>query len=203
MPTQAVIFDIGGVLLHNVDGSRHRKWEKRFSVPEGRLDEVVNRTGLNHLATIGKVSEPELWRQVGIALTLPDEELHEFIDDFWSAGELNQELAKFLQSLRTHYKTALLSNAWSGAREAMTRIFNLNEFADVMFFSAEEGLAKPDSAFYHVAIDWLGVPPSDIIFVDDKLENIEAAHSIGMQGILYKNNEQTIADVSNCIEATD
>ncbi len=202
MAIQAVIFDIGGVLLHNADCSRHRKWERRFSVQEGKLNEVVYQTGLDDLATIGKVPEPELWRQVGIALALQDEELLEFIDDFWSGGELNRELAEFLHSLRPRYKTALLSNAWSGARELVTRMFRIDEFADAMFFSAEEGVAKPDSAFYHVAINWLGVPPHEIIFVDDRPENIDAANSIGMHGILYQDNAQTIADVRSCLTAT-
>ncbi len=140
-----------------------------------------------------------MWQQVGVALSLQDEELLEFIDDFWSGDELNLELAKFLHSLRPRYKTALLSNAWSGAREAVTRIYRLNEFADAMFFSAEEGVAKPDSAFYHIAINWLGVPPHEIVFVDDRPENIEAANSIGMHGILYKDTAQTIADVKSVI----
>ena len=143
-----------------------------------------------------------MWQQVGVALSLQDEELLEFIDDFWSGGELNQELAEFLHSLRPRYKTALLSNAWSGAREAVTGLYRLNEFADIMFFSAEEGVAKPDNAFYHVAITWLGVAPGEIIFVDDRPENIEAANSIGMHGILYRDNAQTIADVKKCIAAT-
>lgn len=107
-----------------------------------------------------------------------------------------------MHSLRPHYKTALLSNAWSGARESVTRMFRIDEFADAMFFSAEEGVAKPDSAFYHVAINWSGVAPQEIVFVDDRLENIEAANSIGMQGILYQDNAQTIADVRSCLAAT-
>ncbi len=194
MTIRAVIFDIGSVLICNSDCSRHRKWEERFSLPEGELYKVVH-PELDYLAATGKVPEPEMWQQVGIALSLRDEELLEFIDDFWSAGELNVELANFLHSLRPRYKTALLSNAWSGAREAVTGVFRLNEFADAMFFSAEEGVAKPDSAFYHVAINWLGVPPEEIIFVDDRPENIEAANSIGMHGILHQNNAQTIASV--------
>ncbi len=198
MPIQAVIFDIGGVLLQTTDWSRHRKWEKRFSAQEGRLYKMID-PELDYLASIGKVPEPEMWQQVGVALSLQDEELLEFIDDFWSGGELNQELAEFLHSLRPRYKTALLSNAWSGARESVTRIFRLNEFADAMFFSAEEGIAKPDSAFYHVAINWLGVPPHEIVFVDDRPENIEAANSIGMHGILYCDNAQTIADVKRAL----
>lgn len=203
MPFQAVIFDIGGVLLQTTDWSRHRKWEERFSAQKSGLYEVIDRAGVDYLATTGKMPEPEMWQQVGVALSLQDEELLEFIDDFWSGGELNLELAQFLHSLRPRYKTALLSNAWSGAREAVTRIFRLNEFADVMFFSAEEGVAKPDSAFYHVAVNWLGVPPSDIIFVDDNFENIEAADAIGMHAILYKDTAQTIADVKRCIEMAD
>lgn len=201
MAIRAVIFDIGSVLICNVDCSRHRKWEERFSLQEGELYKVVH-PELDYLAAIGKVQESEMWRQVGIALSLRDEELLEFIDDFWSAGELNLELAQFLHSLRPRYKTALLSNAWSGARESVTHIFRLNEFADAMFFSAEEGVAKPDSAFYHVAINWLEVPSEEIIFVDDRPENIEAANSIGMHGILYQTNEQTITDVRKCLEET-
>ncbi|HLJ36149.1 MAG TPA: HAD-IA family hydrolase, partial [Ktedonobacteraceae bacterium] len=171
----------------------------RFSAQEGELYKIID-PELDYLASIGKVPEPEMWQQVGVALSLRDEELLEFIDDFWSGGELNQELAAFLHSLRPRYKTALLSNAWSGAREAVTRIFRLNDFADAMFFSAEEGLAKPDSAFYHIAINWLKIPPSAIIFVDDRPENIEAACTLGMHGILYTDNNQTITEVESCLE---
>jgi 2-haloacid dehalogenase len=70
-----------------------------------------------------------------------------------------------------------------------------------MFFSAGEGVARPDSASYHIAIDWLGVPPHEIVFADDRPENIEAANTIGMHGILYCDNAQTIADVRSCLAA--
>jgi len=46
-------------------------------------------------------------------------------------------------------------------------------------------LAKPEPAIYHHAAEGLRTPPENILFLDDRTENIDAAHAIGMQAILY------------------
>jgi putative hydrolase of the HAD superfamily len=46
-------------------------------------------------------------------------------------------------------------------------------------------LAKPEPAIYLHAAKGLRTPPANILFLDDKAENIEAAHAVGMQAIHY------------------
>lgn len=108
---------------------------------------------------------------------------------------LDARLVQFLRELRPRYKTALLSNAWSDARERLTRMYRLDELVDVLVFSAEVGIAKPDSRIYRYIADRLGVRPEEAVFVDDLQENVEAARAVGMRGVLCISAAQTIAEV--------
>jgi len=64
-----------------------------------------------------------------------------------------------------------------------------------MFFSAEVGLAKPDSRFYQLALSYLQVYPEEVVFLDDVPENVDTARLLGIHGIWYRDNAQAIAAV--------
>ena len=51
-------------------------------------------------------------------------------------------------------------------------------------------LAKPEPAIYRHAVAGLNTPPANILFVDDKIENIDAALSAGMQAIQYTSHNE-------------
>lgn len=57
---------------------------------------------------------------------------------------------------------------------------------DGIFCSAEMGLKKPEKAYYQSIINTLGVDPSEIIYYDDALENIESARSLGIRAVHYR-----------------
>lgn len=48
------------------------------------------------------------------------------------------------------------------------------------------GVAKPDPRIYEIAAERAGVPMDRCLFVDDRLENIEAAVALGMTGVLFR-----------------
>lgn len=196
MTIHTVIFDIGGVLLkpepsHDPDLT----WESRLGLPEGGLKHIISRSGWNRAATLGQLSAHELWQKVGERLNLNSEQVQAIENDFRPDDEINTELVKFIQSLRPHYTIAAISNAWSDTREALTRLYHLDKIVDTMFFSYEVGVAKPDSRIYQLAISRLKIYPEETIFVDDKSANVDTARLIGMRGIWYKNNEQTITEI--------
>lgn len=198
MPIRAVIFDIGEVLTYTVDRSRHKKWEVYLGLQGDRLFDIVDKTGMANAARLGQVSVEEIWQRVQTFYGLDDEQMQGLEQDFWSGGAFNHQLANFLSSLRPRYKTALLSNAWQGARERVSQDFHLNEIVDLMLFSAEEGLAKPDPRFYQLALSRLSVRPEEAVFLDDKSENVDAARALGIWGIRYETNEQAIAEIEAC-----
>ncbi len=72
---------------------------------------------------------------------------------------------------------------WGPFRDTQT-VFD--RFRDVVV-SGTERLVKPDSAIYRLAVARFGMPAEQLIFVDDRAENVAGAEAIGMRGHLFRN----------------
>jgi 2-haloacid dehalogenase len=57
-------------------------------------------------------------------------------------------------------------------------------FADIIV-SGEHGVVKPDPAIFALARQRFPVAPARALFVDDRLENVQAAQAAGYQGHLF------------------
>lgn len=200
MTIRAVIFDMGGVLLRSENESGRRKWEQRLGLAEGELAEIVFNSPVSQRATVGRAADEDVWADVAGRFGLDYETLRQLRRDFWSGDRVDVQLADFLRDLRPRYKTAILSNAWPGARKALTERWGLHSVVDEMIISAEEGVAKPDPAIYHIALRRLGVYPAEAVFVDDMAANVEAARALGMHGVQFRTREQAIADVRRILD---
>jgi epoxide hydrolase-like predicted phosphatase len=200
MAIKAVIFDIGGVLLHNTDHEKERAWETQAGLPEGAIFKYINRSGLGNAATRGQLSRQEVWSKVSEHFKVDPAQLRTFENHLVDTEVLNTELADFLQSLRPKYKTALLSNAWPGTREAFNQKYELDKLVDMQIFSAEEGTLKPETKFYQLALIRLQVRGYETVFLDDNPVNVDAASLFGMPSIHYRNNEQAIKEIKRIIK---
>ncbi len=200
MSIRAVIFDFGGVLGRNYDASARNRWIERLGITEQQLMHIIFDSEASALATIGKATVNEIWESAARDLKLEKEAMAQFEEDFWAGDRLNVELAAFLRSLRPRYKTAILSNAWPDARETFTGKFGLGDAVDLMVISAEEGMAKPDPNFYRLVCDRLDVKPEEAVFVDDFDVNVKAAREVGLKAVLFRGNEQTIAEVEGILK---
>ena len=92
-------------------------------------------------------------------------------------------------------KTAILSNMGDTVLESIEREFQWVHGFDVLIWSFQLKMAKPDPAIYHAVLDRLGVPAEETLFIDDKQENIEAARKLGMTGVLFTNIERLREDL--------
>jgi epoxide hydrolase-like predicted phosphatase len=70
---------------------------------------------------------------------------------------------------------------------------------DVVIFSAEVRLAKPDPRIYQLMLDKLGVQAAEAIFIDDFQENIDAAQALGIHGVHFENSLQARQTVMQII----
>ena len=59
-----------------------------------------------------------------------------------------------------------------------------SRFRDIVV-SGQEKLLKPDPALYFRALHRFGLKPTDALFVDDRLINVEGAEAVGMRGHLF------------------
>ncbi len=203
MPIRAVIFDFGDVLLRTEDPSGRRKWEKYLGLPQGKLSRVVLESEVADHSMVGKATEADVWKHVAATFSLNDQQLRELRRDFWSGDRIDAGLVGFLRDLRPRYRTAILSNAWPGAREVFTQTLGLGDVVGEMIISAEEGVAKPDARIYRIAVRRLGVQTEETVFVDDLAENVRGARAVGMWGIQFTSTEQTIAEVKKYLNGVN
>jgi epoxide hydrolase-like predicted phosphatase len=197
---KAVVFDFGGVLVRTEDSAGRRKWEEQLNLTRGELARLVFDSEVAALATIGGTAEEEIWKQLAVRLQLSPAEIVELQQDFWSGDRLDTDLVEFLSSLRPRYKTAILSNAWTGARLVFTEKFGLHQAVDTILISAEESLAKPDPRIYQLLADRLEVEVSEVVLVDDFHVNIQAARETGMQAVHFQNPQQALQDLSKLLD---
>jgi putative hydrolase of the HAD superfamily len=194
MTMRAVIFDIGGVLIRTEDQAPRRQWERRLGLPERGLAQIVFENPVAARATLGQADVESIWAEVTRRLSLAPEAAAQLRADFWAGDRLDHALLDFVRALRPRYMTGVLSNAWPDARHYHRGRIDEGAF-DVLVFSAEEGVQKPDPEIYRRAVARLGVRPEETVFVDDFLENVAAARALGMWGVQFKSREQAIEEV--------
>lgn len=74
--------------------------------------------------------------------------------------------------------------------------FEFLRWFDTAVVSGELGLVKPDPRIYHASIERCRLDPQRTLFVDDRLENVEAARSCGFCAIQFAGAVQLRADLA-------
>lgn len=184
----AIVLDIGGVIIRTEDLGGRKYLEEKYNILSGGVHELVFNSSAAQSATIGQIDTNEVWKDVSTRLSLTPDELENFMNLFWAGDRLDKSLIDFLESSRSVYKTALLSNAWGNFRDVLARKYNIREgkTVDHILISAELGVAKPNPRIYQILADTLECNFEEILFVDDFIENIIAARSMGIQTIHYQ-----------------
>ena len=197
---EGVIFDMGGVLLRTVNPLPRKEMAERFGTNRKELENAVFLSESSLRSEVGKMSAEDHWKTV----------LHQFgqknlnptraYDEFFSGDALDDELLDFIKGLRKRYKFGLLSNAWVDARHVVEKAYSFLDAFDVSVFSYELGIRKPDRKIFEYILDKLRLVPEQAVFVDDFIENVEGARSLGMVGIQFINTIDTVKELSRLLD---
>jgi HAD superfamily hydrolase (TIGR01509 family) len=192
---EAVIWDLGGVILRTEDRQPRERWEAKLGLAAGELDRLVFGGELGKRAALGQADAGDIWDSVGSMLDLPGDELRELELDFWSGDRVDDELVAYIRDLRPGCRTALLSNAWPSVRDTLENRWEIAEIFDVITLSCEVKIAKPDPRIYALTLEALGLPPERTAFVDDFERNVAAARQLGMAGVQFQSRDQVRHDL--------
>jgi putative hydrolase of the HAD superfamily len=143
-------------------------------------------------------------QRTGEILGIDQGHVEALMADLWEEylGELNVELAVYFASLRPRYQTALLSNSFVGARSREQERYHFAEICDLLIYSHEEGIAKPERRILELTCERLGVKPTEIVFLDNVEANVAAASEFGIQAILFRETKEAIADIQACLQVS-
>jgi epoxide hydrolase-like predicted phosphatase len=195
----AVIFDVGDVLIHMIDRSAVRRWEARLGLQEDELAREVFHSPASWRAMIGLSTAADVWMEIACLYRLHANEVRELARDVFASEAIDEQMAAFVRSLRPRYRTALLSNAWPEARQSLLERRGLGAVTDMLILSAEERLMKPDTRIYHLAAERLQVAPEETLFVDDSALNVEGARDAGMKAVQYTTRANTLREVASLL----
>ena len=182
---QAVIFDIGGVLLRTEDHTPRQQWEAQLGLPPGGAEALVFNSEMGRSAQCGEISEKALWQWIGQHLNLSAEATADFRTGFWAGDVMDMRLVEFIRQLRPQYQTAVISNYANNLRPELTYKFGIIDAFDEILISSEEKIMKPEPEIFHRALARLGRAPNEAVFIDDFKHNVAAAEAVGMAAIHF------------------
>lgn len=193
MPIRAIILDIGGVLEHTPDLGTASRWEAEFGPGWADRVEAVFRAG-----ELGHLTLDEVHEQSVAALGVAPDRFAAYMDDVWVEylGTYNAEIADYWRARRAEgYATAIISNSFVGAREREEEAYRFSELTDLIVYSHEVGMKKPDPGIYELCLERLGLPARETVFVDDYEPNCVAARALGMAAVRFEDSAQAIREL--------
>jgi putative hydrolase of the HAD superfamily len=183
----AILFDYGMVLSGPPDPAAWTSLKQVFHADEPTFHAAY--WNHRHDYDRGTLNAITYWQAVANNLHQPlnPNQLRDLIaadNILWT--QPNQPMIDWAAALqRANIKTGILSNLGDEMELGILARFPwLQNFAHHTF-SHRLGIAKPDLAIYHRAAEGLATPPSSILFLDDREENILAARTAGMTAIQY------------------
>ncbi|MDV6374026.1 HAD family hydrolase [Deinococcus arenicola] len=102
-------------------------------------------------------------------------------------------------------KVGVLSNTLPSIDRTLEAV-GLHDLVDVAVATCTVGIHKPDAGAFLHAVQALGVRPEEVLFVDDKQENVDAARALGMTATvidLRGENGNAIHDLRAVLELVD
>ncbi|HSY76170.1 MAG TPA: HAD family phosphatase [Bacteroidia bacterium] len=183
-----IIFDLGGVLF-DIDYSLTQQafialgakdFQQQYSqqMQHGVFDEFEK----------GKVS-PAYFREV-VLKWLPANSTEQQVDNAWNALLIGfpKEKVELVKRLRNKYRIFLLSNTNDIHLPAVMQMMEKEHGKGIMrqmfhkeYYSCRMGMRKPDAVIYEHVIKENSLNPSSTLFVDDLIQNVNAAAGIGIQ----------------------
>ena len=184
MKIKCIASDLGHVLIDFDRDSMINEFSDLLHKTPAQVVNMFLKSNLAKQYETGQISTAEFLNQINIIsegiLTTED-----FIRIWSGYFKLNNDYLKFLTCAKDSVKLIMVSNTnelhFDNVRNNFPEIFIFDEY----FLSYEMNCMKPDTEYYNYFIERTGFSPDEVLFIDDKAENIETASKIGINTIQY------------------
>ncbi len=166
-------------------------------LPASRLDSLY--WADRHAFDLGELTGHTFWQNVaekaGVKLSEPEiEELVQWDAHMWMT--VNKAMLEWqLELKRRGLLTAIVSNMGDTIHQQMVREFDWLSRFDVLVWSYQLRMGKPDAAIYRYVLEKLDTLPDETLFIDDRVENVDTAIALGMKGMVFSTVETLRADL--------
>lgn len=185
-----IIFDLGGVIL-NIDYTLPQKAFRELGLTD--VEAFYSQAAQSNLfdkLEIGAIDEADFVHEI-IRLSEGKANYNQVIDA-WNSILLDFPLRRLqiLQQLQLHYDLFLCSNTNEIHERAFNQILqqtcgypSLAVFFDKVYLSHRVGMRKPNPEIFELILTQNNLKPENTLFIDDSIQHIHAASSLGIQTI--------------------
>lgn len=186
-----IFCDIGGVLLTN-------GWDRSMRSQACQIFTISNEVAEKrhsiffNIYELGKISIDEYIQNV-FFFDSSKISLEEFKKFMFSCSKPFPEMIDLIQEVTTnnHLHLFALNNEGKELNDYRIAKFGLNDFFHGFVSSSYVGLRKPDPAIYRVALELSFSKPSEVLYIDDRIELIEVAEKMGIRSLHHTSYEKT------------
>ncbi|KIL51459.1 L-2-haloalkanoic acid dehalogenase [Jeotgalibacillus alimentarius] len=205
---KAILFDLDGTLLDR-DASLIKLLEDQYERYATIFHEIPKNEYIKRFVELdakGYVSKDQVYSQLIDEFELngtDPEELHQdYLDQFKYHCIGFEQLHITLKALTDRgLKLGIISNGRCQFQMDNIKGLEIESFFDTILISACENLRKPDPEIFNKALSQLEVTAEEAIFVGDHpLNDIKAAHNVGMKTVWKKDMHWGPAEASAVIE---
>lgn len=193
---KAIVFDLGGVIFLSDGGGfeSREKLAKIFNIDVKKLhkfwfkhkeDLLCNRAGEDiFVEEIRKLANNKYTK----------ENIQKNIKEL---NIIDPKMIELLESLKKIYVIAALTNEVKEWNEYRIKKFGLKNYFSFILASCDIGVTKPTSKIYELLLEKLSMNPEEVIFIDNREENLKPAEELGIKAIHFRDRQELIKELSN------
>jgi len=187
---KTILFDYAGVITPTKNNFLFAtKNSKRFGLSP---DELMQMTYENWGETaLGKLKDSVFWDQIAGKLKISPEELMSLVIETFP---VDKRMVELIRKTKIDHTTVLFSNQIKSWLEKVIDDNKLRNIFNYLVNSYNVGFRKPDREIFLEALKVTNSKPEETLFVDDSLENVEAAKKMGINAIKFENFEQFLTE---------
>jgi FMN phosphatase YigB (HAD superfamily) len=182
LPFDALIFDLGGVIVPHDNDVLHRRLAERCSVPNAQA--CVGAAVRDRRYETGELPIADLHarlrRDAGYCLGWDA-----FVADWCCHLGLDRAMLEFVERLPEAHRVLLFSNTNRQHWQHLLRLSDGRIGRFEAYLSHEIGDAKPSPAAFAVVAARAGIDPGRCLFIDDRMLYVEAARLAGFRAELF------------------
>src|SRR5246127_358481 len=194
---RAVVFDFGNVLCLEQTLEDMKGMALVCGIPHERFSELYWK--LRPPYDRGDIDGPGYWTAVvgQLELCLSRDQITTLIKlDSESIIRPNQDAVQWAELLHHEgFPLTLLSNMPLELSRHVTKSFPSLSTFEYLIYSCDYGSIKPELAIYRHCLERVKADPQDILYLDDRSENVEAAARLGINSVLFDTVEKTASRV--------
>lgn len=181
---RAIVFDFGGVLFSEGKSVAVARLAKDFGYDADIIRSIFTSPELIKLRK-GTIDDTSCWKK--IQETLPAGYDAKTIERVWHESyTINEPVFDLVKKLSARYLVASFSGNLKRRLEHLDKRYAFRKYFTVQVYSFDYHMNKPDSKFVDAMISAVGLPPEEMVYIDDVAEDLAPAQERGVYTILYQ-----------------